>query len=93
MKIVINNECVRDTLIRLFDFAEEVPNLAYNWQIQICNVDNTAFIPQRNAQKIMNDYAVTQLPFVLLCDEEDKAYSAVYSEEGPITIERINQKS
>lgn len=43
------------------------------------------------AKKIVNEYAVTKLPFVVISDE-DGEYAAVYSEEGPITPERVNAK-
>lgn len=56
------------------------------------SVDSKKFIHARRANKFVNDYAVTQLPFVLLVDEKLNEYAAVYSEETPITIDRINEK-
>jgi hypothetical protein len=51
---------------------------------------------KRYANKIVNAYAVTELPFVLLIDDElpeDKQeYAAIYSEEAPLSIERIKAK-
>lgn len=62
----------------------------------IVSVDQGTFTAKRTANKIVNDYAVTQLPFVLLTDGErpegEQEYAAVYSEEGPITVERIKAK-
>jgi hypothetical protein len=46
----------------------------------------------RVARRIMNDYAVSELPFVLISHGDGEEYAAVYSEEGPITLERINEK-
>jgi hypothetical protein len=64
--------------------------------VDLMNTQVGTFHSKRSANKILNDYAVTQLPFVLLIDSElpegRQEYAAVYSEEGPITIERINEK-
>lgn len=46
----------------------------------------------RQAKKIMNDYAVSILPFVLIKNENGDAIGAVYSEEGPVTLDRIIEK-
>ena len=64
--------------------------------IEILNANSTNFLTKREAGSVINKYAVTKLPFVLLTDndlpEDKQEYAAVYSEEGPITIDRINAK-
>lgn len=67
------------------DFSEPL-----NWEIY--NVDSNVYKTKRAARKMVNDYAVTAFPFVLILDEDDEAYAAIYSEDAPITIERINEK-
>lgn len=97
MKIVVDNECRKETFEMLFGTPEECMDpypFDLLWQKEeVLNVDHRGFIAARDANKIVHDYAVTKLPFILLCDLEDKPYAALYSEEGPITIERINAKS
>lgn len=58
---------------------------------EIFNLDMVTGKGQRYARRIIGEYAVTELPFMLLL-EDDEVYAALYSEEGPITIERINEK-
>jgi hypothetical protein len=99
MKIVVDNECMASTKLALLGTPEECMD---PWPFKrmaeelFLNVDDRRFIAKRDANKIVNDYAVTKLPFVLLVDDslpEDKQeFAAVYSEEGPITIDRINAK-
>ena len=64
--------------------------------IEILNANSTNFLTKREDGSVINKYAVTKLPFVLLTDndlpEDKQEYAAVYSEEGPITIDRINAK-
>ena len=47
---------------------------------------------KRKVNKIINEYAVTQLPFVLLHEDDKEPFAAIYSEEGPITVDRITAK-
>lgn len=99
MKIVVNNECEAATKLAILGGPDECMD---PWPFKrlaeelFMNVNSKGFIAKRDAQKIVNDYAVTKLPFVLLVDdslpEGEQEYAAVYSEEGPITIERINAK-
>lgn len=94
LKIVVDKQCeayMKDLLYgKPEDCMDSFPfKKLCNYEFH--NVDTKAFIPKRTANKIANDYAVTQLPFVLIT-EGDNEYAAVYSEEGPITIERINNK-
>lgn len=98
LKLIVNNEC-KDFLSTLQEQAKR--SALYggdtNWvNFELKNVDSKHFYTARDAKKVMNDYAVTKLPFVLLIDdslpEDRQEYAAVYSEDGPITIERINEK-
>lgn len=76
------------------ELASELCTLGIN--IDLMNTEVGTFTSKRAANKIVNDYAVTRLPFALLIDselpEDQQEYAAVYSEESPITIERIQQK-
>lgn len=83
----------------MFNVGEdfEVPEVEANWWFH--DTQDKKFIPKRTANKLKDDYAVTKLPFVLLAEEDELGdneigfpYAAVYSEEGPITIERIKNK-
>lgn len=60
----------------------------------ILNMDSSDFKTRRQASRIVNEYAVTQLPFILLFEDQrdEEGYAAVYSEDRPITIERIQEK-
>jgi hypothetical protein len=60
--------------------------------VQFLNVNSKHFHTARDAKKLMSDYAVTELPFALFIDENGDEYAACYSEEGPITLDRINAK-
>lgn len=73
---------------------DNVGSSAYKWfwenasQIA-CHEDNGR---DKEARRIMREYAVTQLPFAIISDEDGQEYATVYSEEGPITLDRINEK-
>lgn len=54
-------------------------------------VNSKDFKTNRRAKQIINQYAVTKLPFILI-SENKIGKTAVYSEEMPITIERIITK-
>lgn len=69
------------------DFADLTEPI--NWEIY--DIDSRDTKTRRTAQRIVNNYAVSQFPFILLVDG-DEEYAAIYSEEGPITVERINEK-
>lgn len=89
IKIVVDNQTLNEGFKLVT--REDGVTLFPDFKVELHNVDHKGFIAKRNANKIVNDYAVTKLPFVLLCDG-DKEYAAVYSETGDITQERINEK-
>ena len=95
MKIIkfISNKEVRPYVDRLMMHSKKFKEQLF---FELLSVDCKDFITRRDATTTMHKYAVTKLPFVLLIDDslpEDKQeYAAVYSEEGPITVDRINAK-
>lgn len=61
-----------------------------HWEVY--NVESSDFKSRRGGRKIASDYAVSEFPFLLLVDEDGQEFAALYSEDGPITAERINDK-
>lgn len=93
IKIVVNNEISAEVkkIVTYSEDSKYAEDTFANLNIEFYNVNSTDFTHHRKANKIVNDYAVTKLPFVLLCDG-DKEYAAVYSEDKDVTIERIIEK-
>ena len=65
-------------------------------KFEVWHADVKSSKSKRESRRVISKYAVTKLPFVLLIDDElpkdEQEYAAVYSESGPITIDRINEK-
>lgn len=91
---MISDRTVRADVDRLFSGLVRLKYKDLSYAIN--STDQGTFQSKQEATRVVNAYAVTQLPFVLLIDDtlpEDKQeYAAVYSEEGPITIDRIKEK-
>jgi len=74
------------------DLAQSLENTLGDFpSVEVASIDRGSFASKRSAKKIANDYAVTMYPFVVLKDNEEVT-GAVYSEEGPVTVERILNK-
>jgi hypothetical protein len=90
---IVSNKEVRSQVDKLLVKPSKITGQTF---IEIASVDCPDFNTRREANAVMNKYAVTKLPFVLLIDrdlpEDKQEYAAVYSEEGPITVDRINTK-
>lgn len=88
IKIITDKENLREAdelMVRLMRDHQE--HVGYSRDTVDCSNRKSS----QTAKKIINDYAVSKLPFVLISDD-DSGYAAVYSEEGPITPERVNAK-
>lgn len=82
IEIVFDNEDVSGIMKQLEELGIEARDY---------NKSSKKFQIKRRANKIINSYAVTKLPFVLI-STDDKEVAAVYSEEGDITLDRILNK-
>ena len=97
IKFISNKEVRQEVDVLMVNFFKPL-NKGFNKNMftELLSTDSKDFITRRDATTIMHKYAVTKLPFVLILDDElpeDKQeYAAVYSEEDPITVDRINNK-
>lgn len=92
--IIYDNESSPDVDELVNRIHQEVPEGVA--MVMTANKDSRERSSSRRANNVIHTYAVTQLPFVVLSDYDredgDRVYAALYSEEGPITIERIQEK-
>lgn len=89
VKVLTSRELHKEVLELVKQTSNELKDHQFIFQILVEN--SKIFLEKRRFNKIINTYAVTKLPFVLI-SEDDKDIAAVYSEEMPITVERILEK-
>ncbi len=87
---IIDNRAMRRSLQKELSKVKMISDRGA--QLAFWSVDTTVFKARRYANKVVNDYSVTELPFVLFVDDDGKEYAALYSEEAPLTMDRIMSK-